>query len=142
MDRRKSGISEKELGAAIDHIEAALNLAFSSEPGSRRLALEALARSQPEPPTPPASAVRSHTGHLAAAVAELDRLRIRAARSGVPMDEWLEAVAEDIKSAAPALDIVALEGVISLARRMAEDPRRSLGAQAHLPGGAVRTLTG
>ncbi len=141
MDRRKSGISEKELGTAIDHIEAALNLAFSSEPGARRLALEALARSQPERPTE-AEAVRSHRGHLAAAVAELDRLRIRAARSGVPMDEWLEAVAEDIKSAAPALDIVALEGVISLARRMAEDPRRSLGAQAHLAGGAVRTLTG
>ena len=142
MDRRKSGISEKELGAAIDHIEAALNLAFSSEPGNRRLALEALARSPEPPPALPAEAVHSHKGHLAAAVAELDRLRIRAARSGVPMDEWLEAVAEDIKSAAPALDIVALEGVISLARRMAEDPRQSLGAQAHLPGGAVRTLTG
>lgn len=140
MDRRKSGISEEELGVALGHIEAALNLAFSGEPGARRLALEAIARSDPQEAK--AKPVRSHLGHLSAAIAELDRLRVRAERSGVPMDEWLEAVAEDIKSAAPALDLAALESVISLARRMAENPRRTLGAQAHFAGGAVRTLTG
>ena len=69
-------------------------------------------------------------------------MRLRAERAGVPMDEWLEAVAADIKAAAPTLDIVALETVMSLTRRIAADPDRSLGAQAHLPGGAVRTLTG
>jgi hypothetical protein len=141
MDRRKSGISEEELGAAVSHIEAALQLAFSGEPGARRIALEALARSEPQP-VGNGEAVRAHLGHLSAAIAELDRLRIRAERSGVPMGEWLEAVAEDIKAAAPALDLVALESVISLARRMADDPRRTLGAQAHFAGGAVRTLTG
>ena len=94
MDRTGSGISsEEELGAAVDHIEAALQLAFSGESGARRIALA-------------------------------------------------EAVAADIKAAAPTLDIVALETVMSLARRIAADPSRSLGAQAHLGGGAVRTLTG
>jgi hypothetical protein len=32
--------------------------------------------------------------------------------------------------------------VLTLAKRIADDPRQSLGAQAHLAGGAVRTLTG
>ena len=40
------------------------------------------------------------------------------------------------------LDIVALETVMSLARRIAADPSLSLRAQAHLGGGEVRTLTG
>ncbi|HEY9552528.1 hypothetical protein [Allosphingosinicella sp.] len=112
-NRKGSGIaSEEELGAALGHIEAAL-LAFSG-----------------------------NAGHMAAAIAELDRLRVRAQRSGVPMEQWLEAVADDIRAAAPSVDVVALEHVLTLAKRIAEDPRRSLGAQAHLAGGAVRTLTG
>lgn len=112
MNRTGSGISsDEELGAAVDHIETALHLAFSGEAG------------------------------LAAAVAELERLRARAQRSGVPMEAWLEAVAEDIRAVAAPIDIVALETVITLARRIAENPRRSMGAQAHLAGGAVRTLT-
>ena len=40
MDRKGSGIaSEDELGAAVDHIEAALQIAFSGEGGARRIAL-------------------------------------------------------------------------------------------------------
>lgn len=114
MRQKGSGFSSaEELGAAVDQIEAALHLAFACE-----------------------------RGDMTAAIAELDRLRLRAERSGVPMEAWLEAVAEDIRAAAPAIDLPALETVISLARRMAANPRRSLGAQAHLPGGAVRTLTG
>ena len=142
MDRTGSGISsEEELGAAVDHIEAALQLAFSGESGARRIALayQAIARA-PKAVAP--SEAEELRGHMAAAIEELDRLRIRAERAGVPMDEWLEAVAADIKAAAPTLDIVALETVMSLARRIAADPSRSLGAQAHLGGGAVRTLTG
>lgn len=142
MGRTGSGLSsEEELGAAVDHIEAALQLAFSGEAGARRIALAYQAASKPPQRVPPSEAEELR-GHMAAAIAELDRLRARAERSGVPMEEWLEAVAGEIKAAAPALDIVALETVLSLARRMAANPRRSLGAQAHLPGGAVRTLTG
>lgn len=142
MRRTGSGISsEEELGVAVDHIEAALQLAFSGEAGARRIALAYQAAAKSKKPMPPNEAEELR-GHMAAALAELDRLRIRAERSGIPMEDWLEAVAEDIKAAAPALDVVALETVLSLARRMSEDPRRSLGAQAHLAGGAVRTLTG
>jgi hypothetical protein len=113
MERQGSGISGgHELDAAVHHIENALQLVFSGEAG------------------------------LAAAIAELDRLRARAQRQGVPMEEWLEAVAEDMRAAAPPVDEPALEKIMTLARRIEDDPRRSMAAQARLPGGAVRTLTG
>jgi hypothetical protein len=142
MGRTGSGISsEEELGAAVDHIEAALQLALSVEAGARNLALAHQALKKSRLPVPVKQAGDVHAP-MAAALLELDRLRIRAERSGVPMEQWLEAVAEDIRAAAPSVDLIALEAVLTLAKRMAEDPRRSLGAQAHVRGGIVRALTG
>lgn len=141
MDRKGSGITgREELGAAVDHIEAALQIAFAGEEGARRLALAA-GEARPVPWSSLGSDGLQVRDHLTAAIAELDRLRIRARRSGVPMEAWLEAVADDLKEAAPVLDIVALEALLSLTRRMAAEPARTLQAQAHIPHGAVWALT-
>ena len=72
MRRTGSGISsEEELGVAVDHIEAALQLAFSGEAGARRIALAYQAATKSKKPMPP-NEVEELRGHMAAALAELD----------------------------------------------------------------------
>ena len=63
------------------------------------------------------------------ALHEIERLLADAGKAGVPVDGWLEQVAGELRAALPELDP---EAAARIARRMLENPRRSVDAQARL----------
>ncbi len=67
---------------------------------------------------------------------EIERLMAVAARVGAPVEPWVEQLAAELRAMVP---VAAEDGAI-VAGRMRSNPRRSLGAQAHLDPQAVNIL--
>ncbi|QPQ55364.1 hypothetical protein IC614_01760 [Allosphingosinicella flava] len=124
---------------AVDQIEAVLQRAFQGEAGTQRLSRIIKALDKRQSPTMEEGSLRDH---LAAAIAEIDLIRERAHRRGVPLEGWLSGVADDISATGSAPDNAALETVFSLVGRMAAYPARTLCAQAGVARANVHILTG
>jgi hypothetical protein len=107
-------LAQAELHDAIGRIEAALHLAFSRRLGS-----------------PDHEGDESLRGELAAALAELDRLEAIAHCSGANVEEWLRHSGTGMRDIS-----------LFLSRRIREEPRRSLEAQAGRARAALRNLRG
>lgn len=124
---------------AVAKIEAALQIAFSGEAGTQRLAriIKALDKRQPD-----GTEDGSLREHLAAAIGEIERLRTRAQERGVVLEGWLAAVANDLSAVQPVPDNAALETVFSLVGRMSAYPARAICAQAGVSRSKVQILTG
>ena len=74
---------------------------------------------------------------LRAALQEIERLIGEAARSGVPVERWVEQFAEELRAAFPE---EGANGGADLAHRILSDPDRSIVAQARIDGANLRTL--
>lgn len=60
------------------------------------------------------------------ALHEIERLLSRADASGAPVDDWLEQMAAELRTAMPELDAEAARRIAGL---MLREPRRSMAAQ-------------
>ena len=70
-------------------------------------------------------------------LAEIERMLAEARRSGEAIPVWLDQLALELRETAPGSGARA-----DLARRILNDPRLSLGAQANVDAAALRSLKG
>ncbi len=69
-------------------------------------------------------------------IEEIDRLLAIAARTGAPVEPWVEQFAAELRAALPG----PIEDGAALAGRMRSNPRDSLDAQARLDPRAIKAL--
>jgi hypothetical protein len=73
------------------------------------------------------------------ALHEIERLLAKANAGEVQLDGWLEQMASELRTAMPEL---APEAAVLIARRILDEPRRSLDAQSRLDIASLAALKG
>lgn len=71
------------------------------------------------------------------ALHEIERLLNRADASGAPVEDWLEEMAAELRTAMPELDP---EAARRIARLMLSEPRRSIAAQGRVGNASLAAL--